>query len=459
MRRSARVLTALAIGIATVGLVAAATTQAAKRDLGRETLPANDGWGAYSTTTTGGAAATAAHVYTVTNRAELINALYDGGTRISVVPKIIYVKGVIDANVDDNNQPLTCADYARNGYTLEAYLAAFDPAVWPRGNGVPTGPLEDARKASYLAQEGRVRLRVGSNTTIVGVDRNAAIKGGWFDVRTATMTQLDGKSKSTVPTNIIIRNLRFIDTFDCFPQWDPTDGSAGNWNSQYDSVSIRNGDHVWVDHNEFADVETKDEALPYYFGRLYQVHDGQLDITNAADFVTVSWNVFKDHDKVMLIGSSDSSTPTKYADYGKLNVTLHHNVFDNTGQRGPRVRFGKVHIYNDMYRVKGNATYQYSWLVGQESAIYAENNFFRVEEGVQPSDFISVSKGTRIKTVGNLVNAAAANHEVDIRDAYNAANGASLSEDVGWTPTLFIAIDPAFKVPSLTASQSGPFNW
>ena len=34
--------------------------------------------------------------------------------------------GFIDANVDDNNQSLTCKDYERNGYTLEAYLAAYD---------------------------------------------------------------------------------------------------------------------------------------------------------------------------------------------------------------------------------------------------------------------------------------------------------------------------------------------
>jgi pectate lyase len=34
--------------------------------------------------------------------------------------------------------------------------------------------------------------------------------------------------------NVIIRNLTFEDAFDCFPQWDPTDGASGNCNSQYD---------------------------------------------------------------------------------------------------------------------------------------------------------------------------------------------------------------------------------
>jgi hypothetical protein len=36
---------------------------------------------------------------------------------------------------------------------------------------------------------------------------------------------------------------------------------------------------------------------------------------------------------------------------------------------------------------------------------------------------------------------------------------ADLLADVGWTPVLFLTIDPAFKVPSLTESQAGPFNW
>ena len=41
----------------------------------------------------------------------------------STVPKIIYVDGSIDFNVDDANQPLSCVDYYRNDYTREAFLA------------------------------------------------------------------------------------------------------------------------------------------------------------------------------------------------------------------------------------------------------------------------------------------------------------------------------------------------
>src|SRR5687767_11442528 len=225
------------------------------RDLGRETLHPEDGWAASAAGVTGGAAAVAEQIYVVTNRSELIAALNNGVVSStspatpSNEPKIIYVKGTIDANVDDNNQPLACVDYYRNGYTLESFLATYDPAVW--GRVAPSGPLEAARVASQQAQQARVRIRVGSNTTIVGLGKGATIKGAWLDIR----------GTANVPnsrTNIIVRNLTFRDTYDCFPQWSPTDGTLGSWNAQYDAISLRDSNNVWIDHNTFEDRETAD---------------------------------------------------------------------------------------------------------------------------------------------------------------------------------------------------------
>lgn len=446
-----RVLFTFTLSVCLAGSVCLGAGAMGQRDLGHETLAPNDGWASFSTGTTGGTNAVANQVYTVHTRKELIAALNNGvypppSSNPSNAPKIIYVDGTIDANVDDNNQPLVCTDFNRNGYTLEAYLAAYDPAVW--GRVLPSGPLEAARVASQQAQQARVRIRVGSNTTIVGEGKKALIRGAWFDIRGTA-----GVAGSR--TNIIVRNLTFADTYDCFPQWDPTDGSLGNWNSQYDSISLRDSDHVWIDHNTFMDKETEDSTLPTYFGRLFQVHDGEVDITNASDLVTVSYNRFLGHDKVMLIGSSDSAT----ADRNKLRVTLHHNLFEEVGQRGPRVRFGKVHVYNNYYKPKNFESYQYSLGVGRESAIYAENNFFRTDSEITPDRFISRLSGTAIHIAGTLVNAASANHMVDVLAEYNAVNDPDLSDNVGWTPTLFLEIEPTFKVPSAVESRSGPFNW
>jgi pectate lyase len=107
-------------------------------DLGRQVLEATDGWAAFGGGTTGGASADPANVFVVTSRRELIAALNDGvyppsSSTPSSTLKVIYVDGSIDANVDDDNQPLTCDDYNRNGYTLEAFdvRAAYNGANDP----------------------------------------------------------------------------------------------------------------------------------------------------------------------------------------------------------------------------------------------------------------------------------------------------------------------------------------
>jgi pectate lyase len=382
----------------------------------------------------------------------LIAALNDGvpsstsPANPSNVPKIIYVDGTLDFNVDDENRPLRCTDYYRNGYTLEAFVATYDPAVWGRVN--PTGPLETARVASQAAQQARVRMRVGSNTTIVGIGKKATLRGVWFDLR-GTANVANSRS------NIIIRNLTLEDSYDSFPQSAPTDGALGSWNALYDLISLRDTNNVWVDHVTFRDKATRDEDAPRIFGVLYQVHDGLLDITNASDLVTVSWNRFLTHDKVSLVGSSDSAA----ADRGKLRVTFHHNLYDGVGQRSPRIRFGQVHIYNNYYKIERLPTYQYSWGAGIESAIYAENNFFKTDKTVTPDQFIERFNGTALVAAGTHVNGTPVKNLVDVVAAWNAVNDPDLGTDVGWVPTLFDVIQPTGDVPSGIQNDAGPFIW
>ena len=444
-----RVVIVMAITLLTVPALASA------RDLERETLAPDDGWAAFGAGTTGGSLATDDQVYTVTNRRELIAALNNGvpsstsPANPSNAPKIIRVQGTIDFNVDDNNQPLACEDYFRADsvtgalFSYEAFAAAFDPTgPWGRVN--PSGPQERARVASAAAQQARVRIRPGSNTTIVGIGQDATLKGIWLDIR-GTANVPDSR------TNIIVRNLNFIDTHDCFPQWAPTDGALGAWNSLYDSISLRDTNNVWVDHNRFEDVDTADATLPSRFGVLFQVHDGLLDITNASDLVTASWNVFRNHDKVMLIGSSDNAP----ADVGKLRVTLHHNQFEGLGQRVPRVRFGQVHIYNNYYRICATPGYGYSWGVGIQSQIYAEQNFFHIDTtAIAPARVISRFNGTNIHEAGSLIGATPSRH-VELVAEYNAVNDPDLVPTVAWAPALFTNLHDAQAVPKRVASQAG----
>jgi pectate lyase len=152
-------------------------------------------------------------------------------------------------------------------------------------------------------------------------------------------------------------------------------------------------------------------------------------------------------------------------DVGRLRITLHHNSFENVGQRAPRVRYGQVHVYNNYYKVPDPDAYGYSWGVGVQplpvtSGIYAENNFFRTHHSLTPDQFLSrFTNGRAILATGTLHQAAADSREVDPLAAYNAAREPDLSGDVGWSPEAHLGIDPTFKVPGLIESQAGPFNW
>jgi pectate lyase len=392
-------------------------------DPGRQVLPANDGWAAEGSGTTGGSAAPASNVHTVSTRTQLAAAL------AAPSPKIIYVKGTISTD-------RTCADYTTGGYTLQAYLAAYDPAVWGRTTE-PSGPLEDARAASAAKQTANIKLKVGSNTTIVGLGKNASIRGVNLHVDKAD--------------NVIVRNIGFEDTADCFPQWDPTDGAEGNWNSLYDNISVTGSTHVWVDHNTFTDGDNPDSSQPLYFGRPYQVHDGQLDITNGANYVTASWNRFAGHDKTMLIGS----TNTPGADVGKLKVTVHHNHFDDVLQRLPRVRFGQVHVYNNYYEVPDASTFVYALGVGVQSQIFAENNFFRLGRAVDPAKLLYNWAGTTLTARGNVLRVGGRVTPIDLIAVYNAVNDPDFGTDAGWTPTLHTGIDPAESVRLSVSQHAG----
>lgn len=379
----------------------------------RQTLPANDGSASAGAGTTGGSGGS---VTVVQTRDELAAAVSGSA------PKMVLVQGTIEGP--------SCDGLADPGYTLEAYLAAYDPAVWGRTSD-PSGPLEQARVRSVANQRARTEIRVGPNTTIFGLSG-------------ATLRRLT-LMIDTAP-NVIVRNLRLEDAADCFPRWRPTDGSQGNWNSEYDLVSVRRSTNVWIDHNTFTDGANPDSDQPVYFGRPWQVHDGALDITHTSDLVTVSWNIFTNHDKTMLIGSSDTVGP----DVGKLNVTLHHNLFDGVGQRAPRVRFGKVDVYNNSFRVR--EPYDYSVGIGIQSAVYLENNSFRLAEGIGADRVLKDWKGTMLTEIGSRVNGQAAS----LLDAYNATHDPDFGPDAGWTPTLRShPILPTVVVSLLTAVLAG----
>ncbi|MEU8653111.1 polysaccharide lyase family 1 protein [Streptomyces sp. NPDC048737] len=422
--------TAVVVGCTALALTVTGTPAQAHstRDVARQTLPAGDGWAAYGTGTTGGAAADAEHVYTVTTWAEFKAALEAGGT----APKIIKVKGTIDAVSEG------CDAFAAPGYDFDAYLAAYAPEVWGLDTDLGAEPAdspEGLRRTSAANQDKAIKANVPSNTTIIGVGRNAGIKGASLQIKAVD--------------NVIIRNLAFESPIDCFPQWDPTDGSKGNWNSEYDTAVVYGSTHVWLDHNTFTDGSHPDSAAPTHFGMLYQQHDGELDIVRGSNYVTASWNVFTEHDKTILIGNSDSES-TAVGDRGKLKVTFHHNLFSKLVERAPRVRFGQVDSYNNHF--VADASYSYSFGIGKESQLVAQHNAFTLPAGVSAAKALKKWSEAPVTADGNHVNGK----PVDLIAVHNAEIPAeTLQSGAGWTPTLRTRVDPAKAVPGIVNSRAG----
>jgi pectate lyase len=422
---------AVLAGCTALVLSLAGTTAQARddvRDPARQTLPAKDGWASHGTGTTGGAAADAEHVYTVTTWAQFKAALAAGGS----APKIIKVKGTIDAVADG------CDAFAVPGYDFDAYLAAYAPEKWGLDTDLSAEPddsPEGLRRASAARQDQAIKANIPANTTIIGVGRGAGFKGASLQIKGVD--------------NVIVRNLTFESPLDCFPQWDPTDGSKGNWNSEYDSAVVYGSTHVWLDHNTFTDGAHPDSAAPVHFGMLYQQHDGQLDIVRGADYVTASWNVFADHDKTILIGNSDSES-TAAGDRGHLKVTFHHNLFENLVERAPRIRFGQVDSYNNHF-VAGES-YSYSFGIGKEARLVAEHNAFTLPGGISPAKILKKWSEAPVTAAHNRVNG----RPVDLIAVHNAEIPAeTLQPGAGWTPTLRTQVHPARAVPAIVGHHAG----
>ncbi|GAA2911766.1 pectate lyase [Streptosporangium fragile] len=174
---------------------------------------------------------------------------------------------------------------------------------------------------------------VASDKTIIGVGDDAALVGGGLNIGLPVDDDITAPPANAVH-NIIIRNISFSGATD-------------------DMINVQMfSHHIWIDHNDFSNGD-----------------DGAVDIKRGSDFVTVSWNRFHDHDKTLLLSHDEDAGPQ---DIGRLHVTYHHNYFDASDQRHPRVRFADVvHVYNNYYRDNS-----YGIASTYDAGVLVENNYF-----------------------------------------------------------------------------------
>ena len=148
---------------------------------------------------------------------------------------------------------------------------------------------------------------VNSSITFEGVGSDALANGWGLRVKKGS--------------NIEIRNLGFM----------LTNASEG------DNIGLQqDNDYVWVHNCDFfygSSGSAADQAKG----------DGAMD-AKRSNYVTISYNHFWDTGKSCLLGLSEGTNSGIYATY-------HHNWFDHSDSRHPRVRYFSTHIYSSVSSV------------------------------------------------------------------------------------------------------------
>lgn len=114
--------------------------------------------------------------------------------------------------------------------------------------------------------------------------------------------------------------------------------------------------------------------------------DGTVDIKGHSSFITVAYNHLFDNGKSSLCGMKSENE----RDY----ITYHHNWFDHSDSRHPRIRSMSVHIYNNYF--DGNAKYGVGVTMG--ASAFVEKNYFRAVK----HPMLSSKQGTDAKGDGTF---------------------------------------------------------
>ena len=216
------------------------------------------------------------------------------------------------------------------------------------------------------------------NTTIEGIGDDATLYGWGILIRQCG--------------NVEVRNLGLMQ----FPE---------------DGVSIDTKNHnIWIHNVDFFYGENK--------GGDKDKGDGSLD-SKTSGWITISFNHFWDSGKCNLLGNGVESPEFH---------TYHHNWYDHSDSRHPRVRFHTVHVYNNYF--DGNSKYGVG--ATRTSNIFVENNFFRscrrpMLISMQGTDIAGGSNsGTFSKEDGGMIKAYGNHFEgtyTPIRDQNTSTTG------------------------------------
>lgn len=232
---------------------------------------------------------------------------------------------------------------------------------------VKASQMTGINSSGYLQLKGKAAY-TEMNITIEGIGEDATINGWGILIRNSA--------------NVEIRNLAVM----LFPD---------------DGISLdTTNENIWVHNNDIfygTAGGDSDQAKG----------DGSIDLKGNSRYVTISYNHFWDSGKSSLCGMKSETGPNY--------ITYHHNWFDHSDSRHPRIRTMTVHIYNNYF--DGNAKYGVGVTMG--ASAFVESNYFRnckypMLISLQGTDIINgVANGTfsgenggMIKAYGNHIEGA-----------------------------------------------------
>lgn len=210
-----------------------------------------------------------------------------------------------------------------------------------------------AYKKGYETKPLDIRI-IGNIDTWDNLNTDSSFKGDWcFESnKTSIGYTIEGIGSDTVAngwgirlknaTNVEIRNIGFMNC---------SSDEGDNIGLQQDVA------HAWVHNCDmfYGNAGSDKDQIK---------GDGALDCKKST-MITFSYNHFWDNGKCNLLGLSEG-------DAFDGRITYHHNWYDHSDSRHPRIRYFTTHVYNNYY--EGNAKYGIGSTLG--SSVFAENNYF-----------------------------------------------------------------------------------
>lgn len=265
-------------------------------------------------------------------------------------------------------------------------------------------------EAKFILKNRSFYFDVGSNKTLVG---ESGKDYGFKNIN----VKISG-------SNVIVKNLHFGDVIgeDYF-------GGSGN-----DAMSIKGGEHVWIDHCEFSSsltpVEVDGTAIDFSKHKFEvdlegencteeekwtkDFYDGLLDISETSRFISVSNSYFHDHWKACLCGGSNDKVSSQ--PQGSLvRLSMYNNYFEKIHARQPLFRFGKAHIYCSYLKGLGDSSSGIE--VRAESRVYVDNVYF---EDINSDKTVGCWNSSKGLGAGKWT--------------VKGCEGASISNNAGFTP-------------------------